>query len=165
MSYVEQNVSPGENIRFTGQVHWWIYVGPLVLVFLGLAVLALEASIPSTEASPLPVLLGTVLFVIGAVKLISGLVYAGTTELTVTDRKVIGKWGFIRRDTIEQRLETVDATLVHQSLFGRLFNFGNIVVRGSGTTNTPIRMIAKPLDFRKAVDAGVAEFETRVRKS
>src|SRR5436190_19003343 len=105
--------------------------------------------------------MGAGCLLVGIFKLIAAITYMRTTELAVTDRRVIGKWGFIQRDTIEQRLEKVDSTIVHQSMFGRLMDFGDIVVHGSGTTQTPIRMIVNPLSFRKAVDVGTAAFESR----
>ncbi|HSZ12060.1 MAG TPA: PH domain-containing protein [Rhizomicrobium sp.] len=160
MSYVETTISPGESIRFLGRVHWWIYVPAALLFVLGIFFISL-----SDDHTAFLRVLGGLCILVAIIKSLRDLIYSRTTELAVTNRRVIGKWGLIRRDTIEQRLDTMDATLVHQSIFGRIFDFGTIVVRGSGTTNTPIQMIANPLGFKKAVDVAAAEFESRTNRA
>ena len=48
------------------------------------------------------------------------------------------------------KVESVD---VEQSLLGRMLNYGDVVVRGTGTGFAPIRKIDRPLDFRSHVTA------------
>jgi uncharacterized membrane protein YdbT with pleckstrin-like domain len=161
-SYVATSVSPDEALRFVGHVHWWIYVPPSMLTVFGLTLMIFASG---SDSAAVFLLVGAIFALAGLVNLVRDFIYAHTTELAVTDRRVIGKWGLIRRDTIEQRLDKVDATLVHQSILGRMFDFGTITVRGSGTTNTPIRMVTNPLAFRKAVDLAASEFETRTKRT
>ena len=75
-----------------------------------------------------------------------------TTELAVTNRKVVGKWGLISRRTIEQRLDKVDSIEVEQTILGRILGYGTVEVRGSGVTMTPLRLIGDPLTFRRRVE-------------
>ena len=77
-----------------------------------------------------------------------------TTELAVTNRRVIHKTGFIQRHTIGVSRAQVESVDVDQSVLGRMFNFGDIVVHGTGTTPEPFRFIADPLRFRSAITAG-----------
>ncbi|UOO81955.1 PH domain-containing protein [Uruburuella testudinis] len=76
-----------------------------------------------------------------------------TTELALTNKKVIAKFGFIRRSTIELNLDKVESISVEQGFIGRIFNFGSIVVRGTGGSQAPIPYIAQPLEFRRQVNA------------
>ncbi|WP_164076142.1 PH domain-containing protein, partial [Stenotrophomonas maltophilia] len=55
-----------------------------------------------------------------------------STELAVTSRKVVAKWGLIARSTIEQRLEKVDSISVDQTFWGRILNFGHVTIHGTG---------------------------------
>ena len=65
--------------------------------------------------------------------------------------------GFIRRNTIELNHSKVESINVHQGIFGRIFDFGTLVINGTGGGKTPIPSIDSPLDFRKnamqAIDA------------
>src|SRR5262249_59455107 len=51
-----------------------------------------------------------------------------TTEMAVTDRRIIYKRGFIRRHTIEMHLDKVESVDVDQSILGRIFGFGDILI-------------------------------------
>jgi uncharacterized membrane protein YdbT with pleckstrin-like domain len=49
-------------------------------------------------------------------------------------------------------LEKIESVRVGQSLIGRMLNYGDIVVTGTGSTFDPIRNIASPLAFRTALN-------------
>ena len=73
-----------------------------------------------------------------------------STELAVTTKRVIVKHGFIRRQTVEINLNKVESIQVDQGVLGRLFNFGTLVISGTGTSHAPIAGISEPMGFRKA---------------
>lgn len=73
-----------------------------------------------------------------------------STELAVTTKRVIVKHGFIRRQTVEINLNKVESIQVDQGVLGRVFNFGTLVVAGTGTSHAPISGISEPMAFRKA---------------
>jgi len=83
-----------------------------------------------------------------------------TTELALTNKRVIAKFGFIRRTTVELRLDKVESIGVNQGIMGRLMGCGNIIVKGTGGTGTPIPSIKKPLDLRRVVNNYIEEKET-----
>ena len=76
-----------------------------------------------------------------------------TTEIAITNRRIILKRGFIRRHTIEMNMDKVESVDVDQSLLGRLFNYGDITVRGTGEGFERLRMIDAPLKFRSQLPA------------
>jgi len=76
-----------------------------------------------------------------------------TSEFAVTNKRVIIKVGLIRRDTLELLLNKVESIGVDQTVTGRIVGYGSIVVVGTGGTRETFRNIARPLDFRKQVQA------------
>jgi hypothetical protein len=46
------------------------------------------------------------------------------------------------------KVESVD---VDQTILGRIFGYGTIIVRGTGGSLEPIRQIAEPLSFRSHI--------------
>ena len=64
------------------------------------------------------------------------------------------KRGFIRRHTVEMNMQKVESVDVDQSQFGRLFNYGAVTIRGTGTTLERLAMIDQPLKLRSAITAG-----------
>jgi uncharacterized membrane protein YdbT with pleckstrin-like domain len=76
-----------------------------------------------------------------------------TTEIAVTARRVIYKVGFVRRRTIEMNMDKVESVDVDQSILGRMLDYGDILVRGTGAGIEPLHNIAAPLQFRNAIVA------------
>ena len=73
-----------------------------------------------------------------------------TTELAITNKRVIAKFGLISRSTIEINLQKIESIQVDQGILGRIFNFGSIVVSGAGNPQAPIPGISSPLEFRRS---------------
>jgi uncharacterized membrane protein YdbT with pleckstrin-like domain len=71
----------------------------------------------------------------------------------VTDRRIIFKEGFVRRRTMEMNMNKVETVDVIQSIAGRIFNYGAILIRGVGSSYEPLRLIADPLTLRTAIIA------------
>ena len=61
------------------------------------------------------------------------------------------KVGFIRRNSLEIFLHKIESVYVEQSLFGRIFNYGVIVIAGTGGSKDPFPFIPNPLLFRRKV--------------
>ena len=72
-----------------------------------------------------------------------------TTELAITNKRVIAKTGLIERRTVEMFLEKIESIQVDQSVLGRLFNFGSVVISGTGVHSAPFKSISDPLALRK----------------
>lgn len=89
-------------------------------------------------------------FGLGLIFLIKAYVRYKTTELAITTKRVIVKFGFIRRSTIEINITKVESIQVDQDILGRMFDFGTLVIAGAGTTQAPIPGISRPMEFRKA---------------
>lgn len=157
MGYVEHVLQPGETLVHKSKLHWFIYlpVLPFLAIFaLGLALnSAMQGSATGQGAAALP----QILMVIGAagtiVTWLRAWIRRTSTELAVTDRRVIFKRGLIRRHTVEMNMDKVESVDVDQSIMGRIFNYGDVTVRGTGASIEPLRMIQDPLHFRSRVTA------------
>lgn len=126
-SYIDQNLDAGEVVIFRAQLS-----KPLLAFLLVMGALL------------------TPLLCAGVVIIASTLAWYLTTELAITNKKIIAKSGFIRRTTIEMFIRKVETVRVQQSVIGRMFNTGTVTISGAGTPQAPIRGISDPLEFRKA---------------
>jgi uncharacterized membrane protein YdbT with pleckstrin-like domain len=148
-TYVDSILEPGEIVRYRTTVSWIVYVPSILL-----AVIALATLVAGVNLHDMKVLLwgGAVLFALTAVSnFISAWFRRRTTEIAVTDRRVILKHGFISRATMEMNLAKVESIDVDQTLTGRLFNYGNVTIRGTGSSLETLRMIDEPLKLRTTV--------------
>jgi membrane protein YdbS with pleckstrin-like domain len=125
MSYIDESLIPGETLIHRARMSWW---SQFPLVFLGVV---------------------TLIVGVGLVFLIIAWVRVRSTELAITSRRVIAKFGFIKRHTVEINLDKVEALKVEQGFWGRILNYGTIFISGAGTSVAPIPNIADPLVFRR----------------
>jgi len=125
MSYVESSLLAGERVIYSAKLHWVMYV-PHVLLMLVL---------------------------VGFVSILWPIVRQYTTELVVTNRRVIAKDGLIARRTLEMNLSKIETIGVEQTVVGRILNYGNVVVVGTGGTQEAFSGVAKPIQFRREVQS------------
>jgi len=153
MSYTEKIVQPGETVRYHSRVHWIIYVRGIVIILIGVIIaVALQQLDSNLGPWPSRVVLAIGL-VLGGLSLLGAWWRRLTTEVAVTENRIVYKRGFIRRHTFEMNMSKVESVHVGQSMFGRMFNYGDIVIRGVGSSFEPLRTISRPLEFRNFVGA------------
>jgi uncharacterized membrane protein YdbT with pleckstrin-like domain len=66
---------------------------------------------------------------------------------------VIYAHGFIQRHTVEVHMDKIESVDVDQSVLGRLLDYGDVTIRGTGTTLEPIREVDRPIALRNEVTA------------
>jgi len=125
VSYIDDSLVEGETVIHKARVSWWSQFG---LLFLG-------------------VLLAVV--VVGLIFLAMAWINVRSTEIAITNRRIITKFGFIKRHTVEINLEKVEALRVEQGFMARMLNYGTIYISGAGTSVAPLADIADPLVFRR----------------
>jgi uncharacterized membrane protein YdbT with pleckstrin-like domain len=157
MRYVRRVLQPGETIVYTTKLHWLIYVHTILLLFI--CIILAGAAIATSDNQGISLALGIAAVIFALLALSAGLrafIRRTTTELAVTDHRVIYKSGLLSRHTIEMNRDKVESVDVDQSLLGRIFGYGTVVVRGTGGSLEPIRNIGDPLTFRTYITASPA---------
>lgn len=179
MSYLEQSLSAGETVLYRTRLHWIVMLTHITLACLfalggiGLIAVAIHdreqysdlcaqmAKQGGTCASESPTRLGMVpnTFILGGISLLgvgliivsAGFFKRSSTEMAVTNKRVLVKVGIMSRRSIEIMLSKIESVRVDQTVMGRIFGYGTIIVRGVGGTPEPFADIAHPLDFRRHV--------------
>lgn len=92
--------------------------------------------------------------------LIKAWILSSSTELAITNKRVITKFGFISRSTVELLHKNVESFHVDQSITGRILNFGTLIINGTGGVGTPIPSIASALEFRRQALVAIEASQT-----
>lgn len=150
MRYIDEILQPGESVAYSGRLHWIIYLPAAIALLLALAALT-RADRGTLGMTWLAV--AVALAVAGGVMLFSAWFRRWTTEIDVTDRRVVYKCGFVRRHTVEMNMDKVESVDVDQTIFGRMLDYGDITIRGTGETWETLHNIGAPLKFRNHVTA------------
>jgi uncharacterized membrane protein YdbT with pleckstrin-like domain len=151
MSYVQRVLQPGEVLIYRTHLHWLIYARPVMLLVAALVVFGFAETHTDLHL-PLLALAG-LLAAIGVLDGAAAALRRVTTELAVTDHRVIYKRGIIGRYTIEMARAKVESVDVQQGIMGRALNYGTVLVRGTGGSLEPFRDVEDPIRFRSAITA------------
>jgi uncharacterized membrane protein YdbT with pleckstrin-like domain len=147
-SYVESVLADGEKIIHRAAISHWKFVLSYLIAALCLAV-AVGALFFRGDYPQESFVIGIAALVIGLVIVLSALIRRSTTELVLTDRRIIAKRGFVARDTVEMQLGKVESLHVNQGVIGRILDYGDVMVVGTGSSLEPLRGIASPLELRR----------------
>ena len=155
MAYYRKVLRPGEVVRVVGRLHWVIYLQPLLL--LGLAVVLGIAWL--TVAAEPGVLAGLAAFalvaaLLGGVALLVAWIRRVTTEIVVTDLRVLTKTGLFARRSVEMNMGKIETVDVRQGVTARMLGYGTVVVRGTGAGLEPLARVARPIELRNAILVG-----------
>src|SRR6188474_2182388 len=151
MDYVQRVLQPGEQVRHVSSIHWIVY-WPGILVAL-LAVVAYWFS----ETRQLPGIwrfTAYALALVAIVLLVQQWFQWWVTEIAVTNRRVIYKKGLIRRQTNEMNMDKVESVKIDQSILGRMVDFGNVKILGTGEGFETLRTIPSPIELRNSIITG-----------
>ncbi|GAB4441911.1 MAG: hypothetical protein Kow0031_23950 [Anaerolineae bacterium] len=156
-----------EQIIYQSKVHW-IYLAPAAfLVMIGLCCTALSiitalAEPPPNQPPPPTQMIDTLVMCSGCI-LVLALILTVTmalnfvsSDLILTNRRVIFETGIMRRRTREFFLNQIDSVTIETPLLGRFLNYGSIVVSGSGGLRQPFYRISNPQEIRNHIQQQIA---------
>jgi len=152
--YVGETLSTGERVLYRTHLHWITFLRGWIVMALLIAC-GVVAWFFSTEA-------GLALVVIAALVGVAQYLRYASSEFAVTDARVLIKIGWIRRRSIEILISKVESIVVDQGLAGRVFDYGTIVVTGTGGTRETFDGIAAPLELREKVQAQITSSRGRL---
>lgn len=156
MSYIESNLMDDEKMVHVTRLH------PIILLMPAAATSLLAGSFAIVDSPYIQIAIALLLFA-ALWKLIDRLVLFLSSEFGITSKRVLGKTGFIRRTSLDIVLNKVEAIRLSQSILGRILNYGDIEVTGTGGTDEILRFIPEPLTFRKVVQEQLALIENNER--
>jgi uncharacterized membrane protein YdbT with pleckstrin-like domain len=154
MSYIERELTEGEGVVLLGRVSWWTIVPQTALAIAVLVIAAVVGGLLSALgalfwaiAVPLTLLVWVVLVARQTVKVL-------TTEIAITDRRVMSKTGVMRTEVKTTPLDKVNNVNVSQSLFGNMLDYGDVEVTtatAESSDNHAIKSLAHPDKFRNTL--------------
>lgn len=139
MRYIDESLAEGETVIARGEWPGIFWLGAwAALLLLGV------------------ILIGVFIFAAAAIKM-------KTTDFAVTNRRVILKRGWLNRRTYELAVESIEGVSLDQSVIARVFGYGRVIVTGTGDAVIKFPPMAKPVMFRRAIEAARADCVGQVR--
>lgn len=151
MRYVQETLMDGEEVVSEGKFHWF-YTFAYVLFLIVMALFGLLLMAVGHEPDMSGVRntgIGFITF--GVLMFFIGMIRKWTTEIAITNKRVVYKRGWIFRNTDEISLNRLEEINLRQGILGRILGYGKLRLGGTGIGEIKLPDIAKPLEFRKTV--------------
>ena len=156
-SYTAATLQADERALHKTTLHWMVLIVPMFVALFTLLVIGPIGMIAAWKGQAWIWLLLVVPVAIVA----SAVLGVKTSELVITDRRVLIKVGFIRRQTFEMFISKIESVAVTQGMLGRFFNYGTVEIRGTGGSSESFATISAPLQFRDAIQLVQSRSEKR----
>jgi len=85
------------------------------------------------------------------------------SEVTLTDRRLVFRTGFLSRRSGELPLENVESIYISEPLLGRLCGYGTVKVTTVGGAYFPLWFIGSPQDFHATLQKAVLSAKNSIR--
>ena len=148
-AYAIATLAPNETPYHKTSLHWIIFVRFALLAVALFFFLALPFAIGVQALTGSQ--LGWFVLPFPAFVMVAPTLAYVSSELVITDMRVLIKTGIVQRQTIEMFIAKVESIGIDQSFGGCLFDYGTVTIRGTGGFAERFEAIARPLEFRNWV--------------
>jgi hypothetical protein len=165
MAYIDSMLASGEQPIKRDHQHWFVLVADarygIAAIVLAVILLVLR-SVANTNGQFDAIVGWAVLALV-----VGGLAYIGwqilrwvNEEYVVTTRRVLQLEGVVNKRVLDSSLEKINDAVLTQSLFGRIFGFGDLdILTASETGISRLRMLRQADDFKRAMLEAKHELE------
>lgn len=124
MNYIESSLIENEKVVMLFKLHWikWIPV-----VFYALTIIALPMAIYR-------------------------LIQILSTEMGLTDKRIILKTGFLSRETSEQFLKKTESIELSQTILGRILGYGDVRCTATGGSTFILLSVDNPIFVKRNIE-------------
>jgi len=155
--YVEKTLASDEQVIYRAHFNWTFSFFPVLWFAIGAAPTAMYFSLQYGSDIPYEELrtgwyASIFAFLVGSMILLFHVIILWTTEIVVTTFRFVYKTGLIARNTQEVSLSKIEEIVLHQSVWGRLFGYGRLIIRGTGVGIISLPNLDNPIEVRKKIE-------------
>src|SRR5262249_55876884 len=81
-----------------------------------------------------------------------------TTEIAVTNHRLIYKRGLFRRLAADLQLRAIEQVGLEQGFFARLLNMGRVQVHGTGVDDVNLPVISDPVALQRSIQEAMGSY-------
>lgn len=158
MSYIRQSLGANETVHYTARFPTVRYLMAWLVLGFGLAGGIICVLYDASRFG--------LLIVICAVAGFCWILYRPwTTEIAITNLRLIYKRGLVQRQTNDLQLRAIEEVRLHQNFWGRMLNFGNVEFRGTGVDDLILPALRDPVAIQKAVQEALGANQSATQPS
>lgn len=154
--YTASTLTIGEEIELVGRLHYFALIIPCFLtiltVFATFSALTYSETVSGYYYSIHYMAIWLPVFAL-AVFTISAWLKRNLIEMVCTNKRVVKRTGIVNVTTEELHRERIESVEIRQSILGRIFNYGDILFSGTGTSKVVFHFISHPRLMKQIIDS------------
>lgn len=154
--YTISTLTPGEDIELVGRLHYFALVIPFCLTVMTFFAI-IFALFYKRHVDPVFQIAYDTIIWLPVIALIIFTITAWLKrhmiEMVCTNKRVVKRTGIINVTTEELHRERIESVEIRQSIFGRIFNYGDILFSGTGTSKLVFTFINQPRLMKQIIDS------------
>jgi uncharacterized membrane protein YdbT with pleckstrin-like domain len=164
-AYIRNLLGDREKILLVTRQHWFLLMRNILFELILIAVTVIAVSLVMVIWNPSPLTpLGYLIVLLPIASLVRDALVWSHHEYIVTNRRVVQIFGVFNKNVIDSSLEKVNDVKMEQSMFGRIFNFGDIeILTASELGINRFTFIGDPVGFKTAMLNAKYELEQNER--
>lgn len=159
-TYTLSTLTPGEEIVLVGRLHYFALIIPFTLTaltfILGFAGLMVTFGENYSAFGIFGVVFVWLCFLAMLICTITSWFKRNLIEFVCTNKRVVKRTGIINVTTEELNRERIESVEIRQSIFGRLFNYGDILFSGTGTSKIVFHFLNQPKLMKQIIDSVIS---------
>jgi uncharacterized membrane protein YdbT with pleckstrin-like domain len=160
--YIDKALVEGETVIARAHYHWLNWVVPSLAVIVPVIIQILSWIYVGYGTRAWLNYLTIGLIIAGGIYCLWQVIRIRATEIAVTDRRFIRKTGWIGRNTAEIELRAIEEVGLKVTVLGRIFGYGTLTVRGTGSGIIECPGLDDPRIFQKAIQTAQEKLRQRL---
>ncbi len=157
MSDLKQSLMQDEKIVCHIRPHWIIFSKAALWLILAILIFFITAMFHIghvrllSSLPPLYQLIPLILLILAIIVGIPAYVKYISTSFIITNKRVLLKKGLLTRRTGEILLPRIESVSIFQGILGRVFNYGDLMVSGTGGSTDIFQDLPQPFYLRNTI--------------
>ena len=156
MAYIDSMLASGEQPIRRDHRHWFVLIADarygIVAILLAIVLVVASSNVGPGGLHDALGYLVLALVIGGLLSIAWQALRWRNEEYVVTSRRVLQLEGVINKRVLDSSLEKINDAVLTQSIFGRMFGFGDLdILTASETGISRLRMLRQPDDFKRAM--------------
>lgn len=168
MNYVERNLGKNEKIVTKAKISWLTLVPRIIWLAICVAIYfvlknqlseASNGKVGSVNSDYLYIIL-----VVGVIPLIAKIIVNASCQLAVTNKRLVGKIGVFKINTVDAHIDKVDNVSYKAGFFGNIFHYYEVTIQSVGGAWAKFKGISNALEFKNKVNEAIEQHAEEARK-
>lgn len=159
--YLQNILLPGEQVRHHAKVHYVLYVPGLLMIGFSYMLLYVVPDVlwdmglvdydAWSKTNNTLKFIGATLFMTGIAMVLRAWLRIYSTELLITDIRILVKIGISSATTAEIDRNRISSVVVTKPFWGRILNYGWVSILGFSGNITGLPVLANPHEIQKHI--------------